>query len=1136
MAKTDIGPKISVEGEKEYRTQMQNIIAKQKEYAAELKSTTASMDENTSAEQRASSVAAILRKQVAAQTDALNAQKGMLLQATAQYGSASTQATAYRTAVYKTNTELENLRKRLNDAENGLGEFATKADDAKESVQNFGDAQSQSGGLFSGLEKAVVKGNLVASALQQVGSAIVDAGKKTISTGIEYNSQMEQYTVAFTNMLGSAEEANSALAQIKEDAAKTPFDTAGLVKANQLLISTGVDAKDARNVVMALGDAVKATGGGNDELQRMAQNLQQIKNAGKATSADIKQFAYAGIDVYGILSDYTGKSTADVQKLNITYDLLTNALRAASQEGGRYFGAMETQSQTLDGRISTLKDNATQLAGALTEGLASAEGDLVSVATDWVQELSDSLESGGVESMVATGGVLAGNAIDSFTNYATSHMDGVLDTGFGIAENLAIGIVDNAPKLIESAGSITASFIGGVAEKLPDILESGGEITGHIVKGVLNLGSDMLSAGKTLASKAVSGLFSTNWLSVGWDISKGIVQGFINGMKSANFSGMGGGRASAGQGAGRKPSGTNTGGSGDVDPYDGSGGSSGKTSTKKAAQDTKKLAKTVSDTSTQLLQGSKNIIGAISRTTETARNTYNVYDGTTKKIKGTTTETVQTITDSWTEMVDGVEKQFKRIKVLTDGVVTSEKITSSAAQSTAKQSAKTSTQYLTGQQAGIEDAIGYINRSTQTTQKTQKVLDETTGELKDTVVSTTQVVTDCYKRIVDGQEQTIQRSTTYVNGIVTDINEKIADVEAAAKQTVHSRTENLTGSEAGIDEAIGYVNRASQTTQETKKVLDETTGEMVDTVVSSTEVVTDCYKRIVEGQEQTVERTTTYVNGVVTDIQEKTTDLNADIKYTQGVVGGFSKFVLDLDTKLGGLEKAATNLTKSPLGSWFSDLAKGYRASDSFWDNIDPVSLITGGLVSFATGWATTGSWQVGLAKAGLSIVGNLVGVSLDGLVNESNNYGMDFVKGLGEGMQKALPWLVDAAGKVATSISKFLHFSRPDVGPLHEYESWMPDMIDGMADGIRSNAYRLQEAAASLSGQLQTQLQYDVGSANSILQAATNVRRVEFGSVQVSVHAAPGQSAREIAQAVAYELQNLIDQEGASSGEVPVF
>lgn len=83
-------------------------------------------------------------------------------------------------------------------------------------------------------------------------------------------------------MLGSASAAENALEQIKQDAARTPFDTAGLVKANELLISTGVDADSSRKVILALGDAVSATGGGNEELSRMAQNLQQIKNAGKA--------------------------------------------------------------------------------------------------------------------------------------------------------------------------------------------------------------------------------------------------------------------------------------------------------------------------------------------------------------------------------------------------------------------------------------------------------------------------------------------------------------------------------------------------------------------------------------------------------------------------------------------------------------------------------------------------------------------------------------------------------------------------------------------------------------------------------------------------------------------------------------
>ena len=1037
MAKTDIGPKISVEGEKEYRQQMQNIIARQKEYAAELKSTTASMDENTSAEQRASSVAAVLRKQIAAQTDALTAQKGMLLQATEKYGSASTQASAYRTAVYKTNAELENLKSRLRDAENGLGEFASKADNATESVQNFGDANQA--GIFDGIANAVTKGNLVATALEKVGSAVVDAGKSVISTGVDYNSQMEQYTVAFTNMLGSADKAESALAQIKQDAAKTPFNTAGLVKANQLLISTGVDAQSARNVVMALGDAVKATGGGNDELSRMAQNLQQIKNAGKATSADIKQFAYAGIDVYGILADYTGKSTEDVQKMKISYDLLTNALLSASEEGGRYFGSMETQSQTLDGRISTLKDNATQLAGALTEGLASTEGELVNVATGWVQELTDSLQTGGVASMVETGGVLAGEAIDSFTDYAVNNMDGVLDTGLDIAQNLASGVVQNAPKLLESAVTITGSFIGGVAEKFPDILASGAELTGQMVRGVLSLGQDMWNASKTLAAKAANGILTTNWLEVGWNISKGIVNGFINGMKTAEFGGMGGGKTSGG-GAGRKKKQQTTEPEVVVPQYNDSGDSGGssskKNSTKKTAQDTKKLAKSITNTSKQLLQGTENIVGAISRTVETADNTYNVYDGTTKKLKGTTTETVQTITDSWTEMVDGIETQFKRVQTLTDGVVTSEKVTSSIA-------------------------------------------------------------------------------------------------DEVAKKSVHTRAETLTAAQAEIDEAIGYVSRTAKTSTETKKVLNAETGELEDTVVSATKVVTDCYKRIVEGQEQTVERTTTYTNGIVTDINEKVADLNTNIKYSEGALGGFSKFVLDLDSKLGGLEKVASNLTKSPLGQWFSDLSKGYRASDSFWENIDVPGTLISGLTGAAQGFQLTGSWQGAVAGGVIGIVGKLLGASIS---TEAGSWGADLVSGLASGIESGGGIIAKAVSWIGGIIKNFLHFSRPDKGPLREYEKWMPDMIQGMADGIRDNAYLLQEAAADLGGKLKMQLQYDVGSANGFAQVATNSRTVSMSGINVNVYPSEGMDEERFAQYTITRLTQMINEEAAASGEIPVF
>lgn len=1045
MAKTDIGPKISVEGEKEYRQQMQNIIARQKEYAAELKSTTASMDENTSAKQRASSVAAVLRKQIAAQTDALNAQKGMLLQATEKYGSASTQASAYRTAVYKTNAELENLKSRLRDAENGLGEFASKTDDATESVQNFGNANQA--GIFDGIAGAVTKGNLVATALEKVGSAVVDAGKSVISTGVDYNSQMEQYTVAFTNMLGSADKAESALAQIKQDAAKTPFDTAGLVKANQLLISTGVDAQSARNVVMALGDAVKATGGGNDELSRMAQNLQQIKNAGKATSADIKQFAYAGIDVYGILADYTGKSTADVQKMSISYDLLTNALLSASEEGGRYFGAMETQSQTLDGRISTLKDNATQLAGALTEGLASTEGELVNVATGWVQELTNSLQTGGVASMVETGGVLAGEAIDSFTDYAVNNMDGVLDTGLDIAQNLASGVVQNAPKLLESAVTITGSFIGGVAEKIPDILASGAELTGEMVRGVLSLGQDMWDAAKTLAAKAANGILTTNWLEVGWNISSGIVNGFINGMKAANFSGMGGGKTSGG-GAGRQKkqntepkivvpqyssSGSSSGNGGS-----GSGGNSNRSSTVK--KDLKKLVDTVNDTNTELVKGNENTVGAVKKTIDTVKKTYDVYDSTTNKLKGTTTETQQTVTESWKEMVDGVETSYERIRVLDEA---GNEISSSL-------------------KVGAENILSNLKNTT----------------------------------------------TTKTN-------------------------ETLTAQEAGIEDAIGNIERARESTQTTQKVLNEVSGQMEEVVTGTAETITDSYKVIINGQEYAVQAVTKFIDGYSQGTTKILTATATNIKYTEGVLGGFSKFVLDLDSKLGGLEKVASNLTKSPLGQWFSDLAQGYRASDSFWENIDIPGTLIGGLTGAAQGYQLTGSWEGALAGGIIGIAGKLLGTSIS---TEAGSWGEDLVTGFAGGITSAGGIIAKAVSWIGGIITEFLHFSRPDKGPLREYEKWMPDMIQGMADGIRNNAYLLQDAAADLGGKLKMQLQYDVGSANGFAQVATNSRTVSMGGVNVNVYPSEGMDEERFAQYTITRLTQMINEEAAASGEVPVF
>lgn len=327
----------------------------------------------------------------------------------------------------KASSETKNLKTMLAQAEAQLRATTTALKAANNGMDGFASSTDKASG--KSLANAITQGTVMANVFSKLGSAALSAAEGFISSGIEYNAQIEKYTTGFTNMLGSAEAAQQVMSQIQEDAAKTPFDVESLTKANQYLISAGENASYARSTIMALGDAVSATGGGNDELNRMSQNLQQIANTGKATAADIKQFAYAGIDVYGILADYTGKSTAEVQKMTISYDLLTQALQAASEEGGRYYNSMDTQSQTMNGRVSTLQDNVSQLAGLLTGDLSSGIGVVIGNLNDLIVKAQEAYKTDG---WIGLAGAITGltepintakNALKDFASKATTWLD-----------------------------------------------------------------------------------------------------------------------------------------------------------------------------------------------------------------------------------------------------------------------------------------------------------------------------------------------------------------------------------------------------------------------------------------------------------------------------------------------------------------------------------------------------------------------------------------------------------------------------------------------------------------------------------------------------------------------------------------
>ena len=73
-------------------------------------------------------------------------------------------------------------------------------------------------------------------------------------------------------------------------------------------------------------------------------------------------------------------------------------------------------------------------------------------------------------------------------------------------------------------------------------------------------------------------------------------------------------------------------------------------------------------------------------------------------------------------------------------------------------------------------------------------------------------------------------------------------------------------------------------------------------------------------------------------------------------------------------------------------------------------------------------------------------------MIANAKQSGKHFVDGFVDGIKQRLEKVAEVAKKIANTIKDFLGFSRPDKGPLHEYEEWMPHFMQGLAKGIKSN------------------------------------------------------------------------------------
>lgn len=111
----------------------------------------------------------------------------------------------------------------------------------------------------------------------------------------------------------------------------------------------------------------------------------------------------------------------------------------------------------------------------------------------------------------------------------------------------------------------------------------------------------------------------------------------------------------------------------------------------------------------------------------------------------------------------------------------------------------------------------------------------------------------------------------------------------------------------------------------------------------------------------------------------------------------------------------------------------------------------------------------------------------IKGLPGQAITWGSDMINGFANGIYAAAQAVVDRVKSIASTIASYLHFSCPDVGPLSEYESWMPDFMQGLAAGIERNKFKVVEAVKGLTSDMAVNVGTKATSTPAFAGAAGN-------------------------------------------------
>lgn len=572
----NIGPKIGVDGEAEYRRQISQIIQQSKTLESQMKLVASQFTAATTAEERNAKTASVLSKQIDVQRERVKLLAEQTGKAAAKYGPLNEYTLKYQESLNKATATLNKMQGELRNASSGVEELGDDMREGSEKALSFGDvlkANVASDFIVSGIKA-------MASAIKEATAALVDLGKQSIqgfaeqeqliggvdtlfkessaqvqqyaneaykTAGLSANQYMETVTSFSASLLQSmggdtqaaAEKANRAITDMSDNANKLGTDMTSIQNAYQGF---------AKQNYTMLDNLKLGYGGTKQEMERLvAEAAAMTKEQEKLNvTVDAGDLSFSNIvDAISVVQEHLDIAGTTADEAATTIEGSANAMKSA---WSNLITGMSNENLDLDKLVQNVIDSVNIFAGNLTtrlqvmlprfaEGVTQLVNGLVPYVGPAMETLLPALVQGvgGLVSGIVQALPAAVEAISAvvpmLVEQITILLPQILNAGIDIIAALASGIGENLPALIPAAVDAIITVAEGLVDHVDEIIIAAGSLIAGLTQGLIEALPRLVVRLPEIIGAIAKGLLS-GMAAIG-EVGSQLVHGLFDGISNA---------------------------------------------------------------------------------------------------------------------------------------------------------------------------------------------------------------------------------------------------------------------------------------------------------------------------------------------------------------------------------------------------------------------------------------------------------------------------------------------------------------------------------------------------------------------------------------------------------------------------